>query len=146
MPEYQFDRDGQVNIPCPVSWAPQAESIVRWSDLDAFEAAYIEAAFWTSELGDVGFDDIAPDALRAIIADCAAWQEAHEALLERAYDADGYGGPEQAGHDYWLTRNGHGAGFWDRGLGRIGEALSEAARAAGSADLYLGDDGRVYVA
>ena len=18
------------------------------------------------------------------------------------------------GHDYWLTRNGHGAGFWDR--------------------------------
>ena len=22
---------------------------------------------------------------------------------------------EQAGHDLWLTRNGHGAGFWDRG-------------------------------
>lgn len=21
---------------------------------------------------------------------------------------------EQAGHDLWLTRNGHGAGFWDR--------------------------------
>jgi len=22
--------------------------------------------------------------------------------------------PEQLGHDLWLTRNGHGAGFWDR--------------------------------
>jgi len=21
---------------------------------------------------------------------------------------------EQAGHDFWLTRNGHGTGFWDR--------------------------------
>ena len=22
---------------------------------------------------------------------------------------------EQAGHDFWLSRNGHGSGFWDRG-------------------------------
>jgi hypothetical protein len=21
---------------------------------------------------------------------------------------------EKCGHDFWLTRNGHGAGFWDR--------------------------------
>ena len=26
-------------------------------------------------------------------------------------DADNY---DQMGHDLWLTRNGHGAGFWDR--------------------------------
>ncbi len=23
---------------------------------------------------------------------------------------------EQIGHDFWLTTNGHGSGFWDRGL------------------------------
>ena len=28
----------------------------------------------------------------------------------------------QIGHDLWLTRNGHGAGFWDRGLGAQGIA------------------------
>lgn len=34
--------------------------------------------------------------------------------------------PEQAGHDFWLTRNGHGTGFWDRGLGEQGERLTKA--------------------
>ena len=30
-------------------------------------------------------------------------------------------------HDYWLTRNGHGVGFWDRGLGDVGVMLSDLA-------------------
>ena len=32
---------------------------------------------------------------------------------------------ELAGHDFALTRNGHGTGFWDRGLGDIGDMLTE---------------------
>jgi hypothetical protein len=35
---------------------------------------------------------------------------------------------EQAGHDLILTANHHGAGFWDRGLGAAGDALTEATR------------------
>ncbi len=36
----------------------------------------------------------------------------------------------QAGHDLWLTRSGHGCGFWDRedsvyGLGLTGEPLKD---------------------
>jgi len=49
------------------------------------------------------------------------------------------------GHDFWLTRNHHGAGFWDRGLGEIGDALTDAAYAYGERDLYVGDDGKLYV-
>jgi hypothetical protein len=30
---------------------------------------------------------------------------------------------EQAGIDFWLTRNRHGAGYWDRGLGITGDKL-----------------------
>lgn len=52
---------------------------------------------------------------------------------------------ELAGHDFWLTRNGHGAGFWDRGLGELGERLTVASKTFGSVDLYLGDDELVYV-
>lgn len=52
--------------------------------------------------------------------------------------------PEQAGHDFWLTRNRHGDGFWDRGLGERGERLSDAARVYSSVDLYVGDDGLIY--
>lgn len=48
-------------------------------------------------------------------------------------DSQGY--PESyAGHDFWLTRSGHGAGYWDRGLGELGDRLTEAAKAMGSPD------------
>ena len=33
---------------------------------------------------------------------------------------------EQAGHDFYFTSAGHGVGYWDRGLGDIGRALSDA--------------------
>lgn len=35
----------------------------------------------------------------------------------------------QIGHDYVLTTGGHGAGFWDRGLGELGDKLTEACKA-----------------
>ena len=38
---------------------------------------------------------------------------------------------EQIGHDFWLTRAGHGAGFWDRGLGEAGDRLTDACRPYG---------------
>lgn len=50
----------------------------------------------------------------------------------------------QLGHDLWLTRNGHGAGFWDRGLGELGERLTAVCRYR-DAYIYVGDDGLLYV-
>jgi len=47
----------------------------------------------------------------------------------------------QIGHDFILTRNGHGAGFWDIGLGARGERLSEWARSFGSVSAYVSDSG-----
>jgi len=43
----------------------------------------------------------------------------------------------QAGHDLALTRNGHGAGFWDHGAGEPGEVLTDAANAMGQYNLEL---------
>ena len=43
-------------------------------------------------------------------------------------------------HDYWLTRNGHGAGFWCRGLGDVGKTLSDLAE-DGSYDVFAVDGG-----
>lgn len=41
------------------------------------------------------------------------------------------------GHDLLLTRDHHGVGFWDRGLGELGEYLTERAESiGGSADLF----------
>lgn len=47
------------------------------------------------------------------------------------------------GHDFWLTRNRHGAGFWDRPekYGKdLADLLSMLAHGAGERDVYVGDD------
>lgn len=50
----------------------------------------------------------------------------------------------QCGHDFILTRNGHGAGFWDRGLGERGDRLTTACKVYGEISAYVGDDGKIY--
>lgn len=52
---------------------------------------------------------------------------------------------EQIGHDLILTANHHGAGFWDRGLGELGTKLTTFAQSLGGYELYVGDDGKLYV-
>lgn len=105
---------------------------------------YVECALWAdtptdedgerpeTELSDEGRDD-----LRSDVTDFLSDDETLTLLV--GLD------PGQVGHDYWLTRNGHGAGFWDRGLGKRGDRLTEITKPYGSRDLYLGDDGLIYV-
>ncbi len=116
--------------------------------MDRFTKSYIEAALWSStddsddSGGDpldanYGVEDIAPEALANIIADCQAFQQ--------DYSEDIAGHLEQAGHDFWLTRNGHGAGFWDGDWpDDVGAKLTEASHSFGGVDLYIGDDGFIY--
>jgi len=51
---------------------------------------------------------------------------------------------EQFGHDFWLTKNGHGAGFWDRGYD-LGGILTSWAKTFGSSYMYVGDDGKIHI-
>ncbi len=53
---------------------------------------------------------------------------------------------ENAGHDLWYTRNGHGCGFWeaDHCTDDEGERLTSSAKKLGECYLYLGDDGQFY--
>lgn len=126
------------------------ESAAVFESLDAFTQAYIAAMFWTDcgpdseDMSGATFAELAPDALDTIKADCAAWQAENAALLAQAYAVPGYGDETHVGHDYWLTRNGHGTGFWDRGLGALGDLLSAACRGR-EVWTYRGDDGLIYV-
>lgn len=79
---------------------------------------------------------------------CAEFVGANLADLEVYYpgNAHSYG---QWGHDLYLTRNGHGAGFWDRYSGldaeivAVGRRLSEAAKVYGEIDFYE-EGGKLY--
>lgn len=125
---------------------------MNYHDLDDFTTAYIEAALWSStdDKGEpldkeYGFEDIASETVKAMVADCKDFQESNRALIDACeYGFNGYSRDEMAGHDFWLTRNRHGAGFWDRGLGELGKKLTDLAHAYGSFDLYVGDDGKIY--
>ena len=118
------------------------------NSLDAFTKSYLETALWSStdESNDQGgdpldenysIDDFTVEALRESIDDCKSFQECEVEALEAAYGHGPSYGPEYAGHDFWLTRNGHGAGFWDRGLGEIGERLTRASKPYGSVYLMV---------
>lgn len=52
--------------------------------------------------------------------------------------------PESFGHDFVLTAQHHGTGYWDRGYGHTGECLTEFAHKF-SVDAYVGDDGMVHI-
>lgn len=55
-------------------------------------------------------------------------------IVRMREDRPQYDRNELFGHDFYLTREGHGAGFWDRGLGELGDYLTKIAKAYGSAE------------
>lgn len=128
-------------------------------DLDTMTQAYAVCALWSSpDEGqppfspernlddDYGIDDIAPETMAAMRADCEAFAEANAGdidTFERLACVD----DSQVGHSFWLSRNGHGAGFFDwthpAELGEACARLQEAARVYGEIDLYA-HDGQVW--
>lgn len=124
--------------------------------LDDFTRAYIEAALWSSTDestpsggepldANYGIEDIAPETLASMVEDCRRFQEANAADLA-LYDHPRWSAAELGGHDFFLTRNGHGTGFWDRDYlpEDAGERLTDAAHKCEEVNLYVGDDGLIY--
>ncbi|MDP2676472.1 MAG: hypothetical protein Q8O83_02190 [bacterium] len=121
-------------------------------DFSDFVTGYLECALWSStegsEDGDMGaslednygIEDIDPKTLKEMIKECEDFQKYAKVELAQYYKEYD---ESRAGHDFWLTRNGHGVGFWDRGLGELGDKLSEKSKPFGSYDLYA-FEGKVY--
>lgn len=114
-----------------------------------FVDGYVECALWASTDDNddplernYDYGDIAASSLESMRADCVDFIQGNEDDLTALYD-DRMG---SAGHDFWLTRNRHGAGFWDRGNDPGYRRLTDNAHPYGSSDLYVGDDGLIYVA
>jgi hypothetical protein len=135
--------------------------------LDPLVRGYIEALFFTEEApgvtteewqatedhdegsipGDCGYGDFTPETLADIIKECENFRLKCGVFYGEAVERFG-GNEERMGHDFWLTRNGHGAGFWDRSeldQGGLGDRLTTMCKEFGEVYVYLGDDGKVYV-
>lgn len=127
--------------------------------LDDFYDAYVEAALWstndesTPEGGvpfdqNYGPDDIHPDSREKMLKDCQRFLYKNRAHIKPEHCTRGtgeYSVYAQAGHDFWLTRCHHGAGFWDGDWTEPHAAkLTESAHSFGECDLVLGDDGKIH--
>lgn len=129
--------------------------------VDEFMRGYLVAALWSTNDnsepngGDpldnnCSIEDIDPASVAGATNDCRAfiksnWGDLKEYAARRVIDSSQGTVWDYAGHDFWLTRCGHGAGFWDRGLDELGDRLADAARACKEQDIYIGDDGKLYI-
>jgi hypothetical protein len=124
-----------------------------------FIRGYITAALWSSVDDDetplddsekYGEEKLAAETREKMASDCDKFialnqDDLREYAEKRAIPIGAeYTAGECAGHDFWLTRAGHGCGFWDRGLGELGERLSKASASFGECWLYVGDNGNLY--
>ena len=122
--------------------------------LDSFTEGYLECLEFTEchcdnpELQSA--DGFSSELIANAIEICRDFQNSYADLLiiyEQATDNN----MANAGHDLWLTRNRHGAGFWDRYYGKnpvyrnAMRELTDAAHAYGECCAYVGDDNLIYV-
>ncbi len=121
--------------------------------MDAFTRSYIGAALWSTCMSgendkplesEYSTEDFAPETLAEMRADCQRFQNENGQQIN-LFRTVGDNTDSQAGYDFWLTRNRHGAGFWDGGWEKdVGLKLTNAAHAFGEYELYIGDDGQIH--
>lgn len=99
---------------------------------------YLECASWAdmpeeTELSRKCVLDFSPYSEEMALADCMRFVGINWEMVKDKR-------PDQVGHDFWLTRNGHGAGFWDRpevyGGEENAESLSYSARSFGERYIF----------
>lgn len=86
-----------------------AQNYFFTEDQKMFFLAYIEAVYFT-DTGDIdqpeSYAELTERFLHEAARDCVQFYNVYRDFIGKNLT--------QAGHDFWLTKNGHGAGFWDR--------------------------------
>lgn len=141
---------------------------VSGADIDAMVRGYLECQLWAQHDWEHSEDneyhecaagecdhgekldmfysvaDVSPEYVETLREEITGIVVTHPLAVRRYLNDPIYGYCDERnglfGHDYYLTREGHGAGFWDRGLGALGDYLADIAKGMGSAD-YLSDNG-----
>ena len=140
--------------------------MVTSAQIDTITKHYLIALLWTMPCNDdcenpgddIAIEDLPPETIEQAKQDVTDFVNACGALFDQAMECydDGYGRHSDAGsveaafgHDFALTRNHHGVGFWDRdstGLPKfLGDALTRVChKKFNECNLYIGDDGKAY--
>lgn len=116
------------------------------SDFNHYLVAALRSSTDDDEPLDTSYEitDIHATAIAKSRLDCEAFLVENEQDVAALLDGD-HKMPTIM-HDFWLTRNGHGSGFWDGDYPKeIGDRLTESSKRFGEAELYVGDDGVIWL-
>jgi hypothetical protein len=95
-----------------------------------------------------GIDDFSVESLERVREDWGDFfdQADNDGLIDRAYR---FTDDEQIAHDFWVTRQGHGVGFWDGDYkddtDDVGSPLSKLAEKFGECNVFIGQDGCLHI-
>lgn len=106
--------------------------------LDSFTRGYLEAMEWLlpEETNRDRLRGFTRAAIRKAKADCADFYKSNSADLG-IYESESGRDMASAGHDFYLSRNGHGAGYFDRGNHPVFDRLQDAARIYSETNEYV---------
>lgn len=147
--------EGSPNAPeMPMKGAVHVYMLVERFVLEYLETAlqlshsFSEEKVDEDDLLSLGYDasDMSAQAWTEVLRDVRDFFAKHGELIESAYEGPSrYTAQEYAASDFHLTRNHHGAGFWDGGWeAEAGRTLTEASHVYGESELMVGDDGLIY--
>ena len=152
-------------------WTLSDDERAATPEFEAFETHMLATALWSSN-GTVetpegehtfmldehyGIEDFSDDARAKLHDDALRFYSANVSAIHcegapLANDFEGTTSERQAamaGRDFWLTRCGHGAGFWDgtwpQGVADHLDAQCGWGNKFGNVDLYVGDDNKIHV-
>lgn len=126
------------------------------SNLEIFIQAYIQCSLWATHSGfmDENENDLPldkfhhPNCVQSSVREqvkleCEDFLKREDVSpITEKWGKEEY---QRAGHDFFLTRNHHGGGFWDGSWPEPdGDILTNASHEAGSSEPYVGDDGEIY--
>jgi hypothetical protein len=92
-----------------------------------------------------GIEDFTEESLRKAQSELDDWFDHIEELGLTEKVAE-YNDDDYVAHDFWLTRNGHGAGYWDGDYGdELGRTLTDECKPYGGQHVWVDESGYLHL-
>lgn len=115
-------------------------------NLKDFVTGYVNCLYWVEDSGETKNEErLSTEAFLISVLECNRFL-ANAKTYEGGLIPENYF--EQAGYDFYLTRNGHGSGFWDKPEiygEKYSEILTEISKNFGEVNSYVSDDGEIEI-
>ncbi len=121
--------------------------------IDNMTRAFLECAAWADCPEDSDANTFTKQTRKQAYQYCKRFVKTNQTLVNEYMNApqnpwlksEEWRRYQELGHDLWLTVQGQGAGFWDRGLGALGERLTDVCRAMPSLNLYVSRQNKISI-